>query len=50
MTTVWRDPKTEAFVTAELTQPGKFIKISYLGTTYPIWSKRTREADLKGKL
>jgi hypothetical protein len=50
VTTVWRDLKTEAFVTAELTQPGKFIKISYLGTTYPAWSRRIREADLKGKL
>jgi hypothetical protein len=50
VTSVWRDPKSEAFVTAELNQPGKMVKISYLGSTYQTWSKRNREADLKGKL
>jgi hypothetical protein len=47
---VWKDPKSDASVSAELLRPGKYVKISYLGPQYTAWSKRTRTADLKDKL
>ena len=50
VTAVWEDPKTQASVTAEMKEPGKHLKITYVGDTYVAWLKRTREADVKSKL
>jgi hypothetical protein len=47
---IWQDPKSDASVMAEVKQPGKYITITYLGSTYPAWLRRTREADVKNKL
>lgn len=47
---VWDDPKAEASVTAEMKEPGKHLSITYLGSAYIAWLKRTRETDVKNKL
>jgi len=50
VTAVWEDPKAQASVTAEMKEPGKHLRITYLGATYVAWLKRTREVDVKSKL
>jgi len=47
---IWEDPKAEASVTVEMKEPGKHLRITYLGATYGAWLKRTRAADVKNKL
>lgn len=47
---LWKDPKSDAYVTVDLDKPGKFVRITYVGPTYRVWAKRTRQADMEQKL
>lgn len=50
LSALWKDPKSDAAVSAHFMKPGQYVKIQYVGPPYAVWLRRTRSADLKDKL